>query len=227
MAGMLVGGSAIVGLVAGIAGFMINDLGKERAIQAALNQMYSVLSESMKKFATAEAALKAAIEKVQDTDNFKSDIARIVAKDGVLHAALVAPVSNVLIKDHADKLRGPAGTSPTVQEVAEELVKNHADKLRGGPGPSPAVQAVAEELIKHHADKLRGGPGPSPSVQEVAEELIKHHADKLRGGAWPKSQRAGGRRGVGQAPCRQASWRAWPKSQRACGRRGVGKELHR
>jgi energy-converting hydrogenase Eha subunit A len=169
MFGILGIGGAIVGVVAGVAGYLINDLAKEKAIQVALNQMQKPLDEQLVAFATARAALDVAAKSIT-TDQFKSDVAVKLRDD----AAFKGTITKELSTTYAEDLRGKPGkdgVSPTVEAVADALATKHVSQLRGvqglpgkdgKDGTSPSVDAVAKQLASYYRSRGRGDVGQQP-----------------------------------------------------------------
>jgi hypothetical protein len=201
MLNILAVGGTVIGIIAGIAGYMIKDLASAGAIQTALNKMQEPLARQLDKISTADASLKLAIEKTKNDEAFAQNVGNVIKgevqkyllenvarelvnKDLDKLRPDVAVVSDDLVKRYKDQLRGKPGVDavpPPATAVAEELFKKHRDELRGENGKSPDVEAVAAELATKYPDKLRGKPGADAAVAAVAEELFKKHRDELRG----------------------------------------------
>jgi hypothetical protein len=140
-------GGVIIGIISGVAGYMIKDLAQQGATEKALAAMQEPLFKRLGELATAEAQLKAAAEKTANEASFAGVVATELATK---HAAEVRG------------LPGAPGVSPSVADVATELATEHAAEVRGlpgAPGVSPSVADVATELAAKHANELRGPPG--------------------------------------------------------------------
>ena len=195
-------GGAVIGIVAGVAGYMINDLGKEEAIKVALSEMQKPLAEQLGVLADAKAGI-AVVAKSITTDEFKAIVATKLSNDGAFQKS----IGKELATTYAENLRGKPGkdgASPTVETVANELASKHVDQLRGAvgkdgkngaDGTSPNVATVADELAIKYGNQLRGAAGPagkdgrdgkdgiSPGVAEVAAILMSKYGDQIRGPA--------------------------------------------
>jgi hypothetical protein len=73
-------GGTIIGIVSGIAGYMINDLATEKPIQVALNKMQAPLADRLAQFADAKSALDTATKNVM-TEQFESTVAAKLSGD--------------------------------------------------------------------------------------------------------------------------------------------------
>jgi hypothetical protein len=197
-------GGTIVGIIAGVAGYMINDLGKQEAIRVALNEMQKPLAEQLVALANAKAGVDA-VAKSLTTDEFKAIVAAKLSADSIFANG----VSKILASTYADQLRGKPGqdaVSPSVDDVAHELATKYANQLRGDPGAkgadgvSPAPADVAMVLTAKYSNELRGPPGApgqngnkgvdgvSPTAAEVAVALVAQHINELRGPPGPAGQ---------------------------------------
>jgi hypothetical protein len=102
-------------------------------------------------------------------------------------------VAAILIKDHADVLRGAPGKDGKDAEpvdvdlVAKALAETYADTLKGQDGKDAEpvdVDLVAKALVENHADTLKGQDGKDAEpvdVELVAKALVENHADTLKG----------------------------------------------
>jgi len=178
-------GGTIIGIVSGIAGYMIKDLATERAIQTALNKMQEPLSSQLDKFADANAALKVAAERINDSKTFPNAVADdLVARyPEKLRGERGADGKNgVDGKDGKDGLPGkdgkdglPGKDGPGVADVVATLMQSHAAALRGKDG-SNGKDGV------NGKDGKDGSPGKDgPSAAEVAAVLMRSYAAELRG----------------------------------------------
>ncbi|OCK58812.1 hypothetical protein [Bradyrhizobium sp. LMTR 3] len=163
-------GGTIIGIVSGIAGYMIKDLATERAIQTALNKMQEPLSSQLDKFADANAALKVAAERINDSKTFPKAVADdLVARyPEKLRGERGSDGKNgVDGKDGKDGLPGKDGAG--VAEVVAALMQSHSAALRGKDGVNGK-------------DGKDGSPGKEgPSAAEVAAILMRSYAAELRG----------------------------------------------
>ena len=166
-------GGTIIGIVSGIAGYMIKDLATKTAMGRAFEQMQVPLNAQLKLFADANASLVAA-EKMKDDKVFKGAVADELIGKGELQRQIVQSLSNgdgfrksvadLLAAQHADQLRGAAGkdgVSPSSDEVAGVLVGKYADQLRGAAGKD-GVSPSADEVAKLLASQLQVRPRPEP-----------------------------------------------------------------
>jgi Collagen triple helix repeat (20 copies) len=164
---LLAVGGTLIGVIAGVAGYMIKDLATERAIQAALNKMQEPLTKQLEKFTDADAALKVATNRVNDSKTFP----RAVADDLIVRypAALRGPQGEKGEKGK-DGIDGKSAVSPSAHEVAEDLLKNHLAELKPKDGSKGEAGAPGKD-------------GRSPTADEVAAALLASPADvkKLRG----------------------------------------------
>lgn len=76
MFNILAVGGAVIGVLAGVAGYLIKDLAAASATQTALSKIQEPLAKQMDKIATANAALTLAAERVKDDKEFVSKVAR-------------------------------------------------------------------------------------------------------------------------------------------------------
>jgi hypothetical protein len=172
-----VGGAVIgilVGLASGFAGYMIKDLASKSAVHAALIEIQKPLAIQSDKFATANAALKGATDRVKDEKTFPK------------------LVGDALFADHRQELRGDPGPKGADG-------KNGVDGKDGKPGAdavTPSIDAIAEALYRKYGDQLRGKNGldgkngidgkpgadaMNPSMAAIGEELFRKYGDQLRG----------------------------------------------
>jgi hypothetical protein len=199
MFGLFGVGGAIVAIVAGIAGYMIDDLAKAKAIEEALKRMHEPLVAQLTKIADTSADLKALIKTV-NTETFRAEVVKELSKEDSLRKALqdglFEKVAAELARNHADRLRGlkgDPGKDAGIDEVAAALANNYGDRLRGATGEpgkdgvTPSVDAIAATMANAYADRLRGEKGEpgkdavSPSAEAVAALLVDGYADRLRG----------------------------------------------
>ena len=75
MFNLLAVGGTVIGVISGVAGYMIKDLATEKAIQTALNTMQEPISKQLEKFTDADAALKVATNRVNDLKTFPRAVA--------------------------------------------------------------------------------------------------------------------------------------------------------
>ena len=205
MFSVLAVGGTIIGIIAGIAGYLIKDLANEKAIQVALNNMHAPLAERLAQFADAKSALDVAAKDVTKTDKFEIAVATKLSEDEKFLSKLVIPeasmkrLADLLATQHAKQLQGPqgdvgpAGTpgkdgangmSPSTASVAEALNNDSAFRTK-----------VADLLATQHAKQLQGpqgnvGPagtpgkdganGMSPSTASVAEALNNDSAFRTK-----------------------------------------------
>ena len=156
--------AAIIGIIAGIAGYMINDLTKQSAIQTAIADMQQPLKDRLAKFATAESALETATKKVGTAD-FQITVATQLSND----RAFQASVAKALVDQHVDQLRGPIGP---VGPAGSTGPAGPAGK-DGMNGTSPSVASVAQAL------------DDAPFRTKVAELLVDQYGGQLRGAGGP------------------------------------------
>jgi hypothetical protein len=188
-------GGAVIGIVAGIAGYMINDLAKEKAIQVALNKMQEPLATRLAEFENAKAALNLAAQRIT-TDEFNAVLATKLSND----ASFRTKIEEQLVTKHTEALRGKPGKdgmSPTVGAVAVELATKHVDELRGVAGKDgrdgkegPSAAEVAELLVRKYVDQIRGPAGipgkdgkngTSPGIDVISAFLVSNYGNRLRG----------------------------------------------
>jgi hypothetical protein len=174
-------GGTIIGIVSGIAGYMIKDLVTERAIQNALNKMQEPLSHQLDKFADANAALKVAAERINDSKTFPRAVADdLVARypDKVRGERGSDGKNGVDGKDGKDGVPGKDG--PSVAEVTSALMKSHAAELRGKDGSNGKDGINGKDGVPGK-DGVNGKDGVSPERGEIAELVVKQYRDQLRG----------------------------------------------
>ncbi len=164
MVRFLATGGTIIAVVAGLAGFMINDLAKETAIIAALTEMQKPILDGARALAAAEAAvegLRKRVENLSDVveeEQFIVDVVDKLSDDRGLQERiernLVAEVTSKLFADHGAQLRGDDGVSPTPAQVAAVLVERHREQLlqflldpdsTGAPATAPSDSAPGSQ----------------------------------------------------------------------------------
>ncbi len=148
MFSILAVGGTIIGVMAGVAGYMINDLAKKEAIQTALDKMQTPLAKQLEKLADARAGLEIAAGKVT-TDEFAMKIATKLSSEANFH------------KDVAGVLGDAGGFQ---KSVADALFFNYRDKLRGDPGPAGSMGPPGQ-------NGTNGVNGASPTAESVATQL--------------------------------------------------------
>jgi hypothetical protein len=199
MFSVLAVGGTIIGIISGIAGYLIKDLANEKAIQVALNNMHAPLAERLAQFADAKSALDVAARDVTKTDKFEIAVATKLSEDATFLSKVVfkeAPMkrlADLLVAEHAEQLQGPKGdagppgapdangSSPSATSVADVLNNDSAFRIK-----------VADQLATQHAKQLQGpkgdaGPagapganGSSPSAAVVVETLINDSAFRIK-----------------------------------------------
>ena len=164
MLSIFAGGGAIICIIAGIAGYLVNDLTKQSAVRTAIVDMQQPLKEQLARFATAESALETATKKVGTAD-FQITVATQLSND----KAFQASVAKALVDQHVDQLRGPIGP---VGPAGSSGPAGPAGK-DGMNGTSPSAASVAQAL------------DDSPFRTEVAELLLDQYGGQLRGAVGP------------------------------------------
>jgi len=170
-------GGTIGAIVAGVAGYMINDLAKETALTTALTEMQKPILEGVQKLSEANSKLANANVEVEALRKRVENLDKVVQEDGFVQSVVERLAKN-------EKL-GKRIQEKLVIQVAKQLLTNHRNDLRGVPGKdavSPSVSEVADVLVSEHRDKLRGPPGKdggSPSASEVAAVLMNEQRVKL------------------------------------------------
>jgi len=165
LTGLLAPAGAIIAIVAGVGGFMINELAKETALSKAFTQIQSPLLDQIRQVESANSIAKLAAAEVQELKDDVENLSKIVQKEEFV-VDVVARLSNDtdLQRRIQDRL---------VSEVANELVERHADALRGDPGKdgeSPDIDAVAAALARQFGLGVEsependGGVGVDPRI---------------------------------------------------------------
>ncbi|MEO0485043.1 MAG: hypothetical protein AAF092_03920 [Pseudomonadota bacterium] len=102
-------------------------------------------------------------------------------------------VASMLVEEHVDKLRGPAGNdgvSPSAQDVASYLAQDHSD-LFSTPNEELDYEMLAQTIFKAFGEELRGPQGPpgqdgtAVDVAQLAAELALEFPEELKGPSGP------------------------------------------
>jgi hypothetical protein len=152
-------GGTIVCIIAGAAGYMVNDLTKQSSVRIA--DMQSPLKDQLARFATAESALETATKKVGTAD-FQITVATQLSND----KAFQASVAKALVDQHVDQLRGPIGPVGPAGSTGPA-------GLAGKDGMSPSAASVAQAL------------DDTPFRTKMAELLVDQYGGQLRGAVGP------------------------------------------
>ena len=176
-----IGGTAAV-LVAGIAGYMINDLAKANAetaaLTAALEQMQkplidanNLVHDAVKNAGELEAKITK-ISKEVDPEAMAANILKQIGDDNLIRAsAKLIPldeVAAVLVSKHLDQVRGPPGkdgVDPAASEVAAVLVSKHLDQLL-----EYIADPVRPGLSAPKAPTGHGMPGSESDPQSIKSD---------------------------------------------------------
>jgi uncharacterized membrane-anchored protein YhcB (DUF1043 family) len=188
-------GGVIVGIIAGTAGWFINDLATKEAIQVAFEKIQDPLEKQLEQFASAKTALETATKEVTKQKEFAVTVSNKLKDDVEFRKAL----AEALVAQYSNQLRGPSGPAGTIGPAGPAGPTGPAGTA-GKDGPS--ANEVAAILISEHADQLRGPSGPAgpigpagpagptgpagtagkdgPNANEVAAILIAQHGQQLR-----------------------------------------------
>lgn len=194
-------GGTIFALLAGIAGYMINDLARETAITSAITEMQKPVLDGITQLSEARRfvdILRVEVENLSNIvgeDEFVDKLVILLSTDESLEQRvrenLVDNVSERLFAEHAAELRGSPGddgVSPELSDVARILVRDYREQLVGPPGAtgndgqSPTALAVAQALVDEHSDRLFG---PRAIVEISALEFAPNLSSGVGVGVLP------------------------------------------
>jgi hypothetical protein len=180
-------GGAIIGVVSGVAGYMINDLAKEKAIQVALREMQKPLEERLAQFADAQSALNTAIKTVND-EKFKTKVADTLSGDGDFQKKVAEVLNNEAFQTKIIKALNDEAFRANIAKVLNDeafranitkvLFDLYSTQIRGPAGPpgtdgtngtSPTAASVAQSI---NDEAFRAN---------IAKVLADQHSTQLRG----------------------------------------------
>jgi hypothetical protein len=121
----------IVGILSGIAGYMISNLASEKAVKVALNPVQARLIERLGQFEEAKAALNTAISEVANTDKFTDKFVRSVVEEAWKNAEFRTKLANTLVVQYGEQLINNADFR---SQLANLLATRHGDQVRGPQG---------------------------------------------------------------------------------------------
>jgi hypothetical protein len=177
-------GGAIIGVVSGVAGYMINDLAKEKAIQVALREMQKPLEERLAQFADAQSALNTAIKTVND-EKFKTKVADTLSGDGDFQKKVAEVLNNEAFQTKIIKALNDEAFRANIAKV---LADQHSTQLRGlagSVGPTGPAGPAGKDGSSPTATSVAVLMNDAAFRANVARLLADQYSNQLRGLAGP------------------------------------------